>query len=277
MTTAAAAAAGAGETRAEGGAPPKEKPPEPSPFAYDLHNHSTFSDGQLAPDGVAAVGKAKGLAVGLADHALLHGQLRSAADFAIYYAAADRNGLFRGLEIDLGVPLTWPLRVLEQADYLIGSLHGLELDGRYHPFIEYFNHRLGLQDRYEPPAAFADRVRFLDAALAAFKKGLDDWPIAILGHCTLLPVVEREVPPDWAEAFIKLAVDRGVAIEISGLWRVPREDFLQRAIELGATFSFGSDGHTRGTVGEIDYCREMAEKLGLPAGRMYVPKGKRRR
>lgn len=257
-----------------------EKPaaaPEPSPFAYDLHNHSTFSDGQLSPDGVAAVGKAKGLVIGLADHALMHGRLRSAADFAMYYAAADRNRLLRGLEVDLGVPLTWPIRVLEEADYVIGSLHGLTLDGQEHPFIEYFNHRLGFRDHYEPPAAFADRNRFLDACLAAFRKGLDDWPINILGHCTLLPGVAGDLPVDWIDTLIRLAVDRGVAIEISGLWRVPDATFLRRALELGATFSFGSDGHTRETVGEIGYCREMAEQLDLPAGRLFIPEPKRRR
>jgi len=251
-------------------------PPRVSPLALDLHNHSTFSDGQLTPDEIAAVGRARGLVLGLADHALLHGRLRSAADFAMYYASADRHGLLRGLEVDLGVPLTWPLRVLKEADYLIGSLHGVEISGRYHPFIDYFNHRLGLEAGYEPPAAFADRVRLLNASLAAFKKGLDDWPISILGHCTLLPGVESEIPMDWAEALIRLAVDRGVAIEISGLWRVPTEDFLRRALELGATFSFGSDGHTRGTVGEIAHCLEMVEKLAIPAGRLLVPKGRRR-
>ena len=213
--------------------------PEASPFSYDLHNHSTFSDGQLAPDAVAAVGKAKGLVVGLADHALRHGKLRSAADFAMYYATADRHQLLRGLEVDLGIPLIWPVRVLQEADYLIGSLHGLTLDGQEHPFIEYFNHRLGVRDHYEPPAAFADRPRFLEACLAAFKKGLDDWPIAIIGHCTLLPGVERDLPTDWVDALIRLAVDHGAAIEISGLWRVPDESFLRRALDLGATFSFG--------------------------------------
>ncbi len=256
---------------------PSTTPPEASPFTYDLHNHSTFSDGQLTPDGVAAVAKAKGLVMGLTDHALMHGKLRSAADFTMYYAAADRNLLLRGLEVDLGIPLTWPVRVLQEADYLIGSLHGLTLDGRDHPFIEYFNYRLGLQDRYELPAAFADRARFLDACLAAFKKGLDDWPITIVGHCTLLPGVERDLPADWVDALIRLAVDHGAAIEISGLWHVPDESFLRRALELGATFSFGSDGHTRGTVGEIGYCREMAERLDLPAGRLFIPKPNRRR
>ncbi len=255
-------------------ASPAPVPPAP---AYDLHNHSSFSDGTLTPEGVAAVAASRGLRAGLADHALAHGRLRTAADFALYYAAARRNGLFGGLEVDLGVPLTWPLRVVETADYIIGSLHGLHLGGEYHEFIEYFNHRLGVNREYQPPAAFADRDRFLDAALAAFREGLVTLPVRILGHCTLLPRWERELPDDFIDALVRLAVEGGVAIEISGLWRVPDERFLRRALELGATFSFGSDGHTQGTVGRIDYCLEMVGRLGIPTERLYVPAARRER
>ncbi|HEY3316311.1 MAG TPA: PHP domain-containing protein [Bacillota bacterium] len=242
----------------------------------DLHNHSNFSDGQMPPEGVAQALAAKGLRGGLADHALVHGRLRSAADFALYYAAADRNVLLRGLEVDLGIPLTWPIRVLEEADYLIGSLHGLTIGGEYHSLINYFNHRLGYNPEYQPSPALADRPRVLDAALAAFRQGLDDWPINILGHCTLLPSLEDEVPVDWAEAVIRLAVERGVAIEISGLWRLPSEAFLERALELGATFSVGSDGHTKGTHGQVGYCLEMIQRLGIPSGRLFAPTPRRR-
>lgn len=245
--------------------------------ALDLHNHSNFSDGQLPPEAVAQTLAAQGLRGGLADHALIHGRLRTAADFALYYAAADRSGLYRGLEVDLGVPLTWPLRVLDEADYLIGSLHALIIGGEEHSLINYFNHRLGYKPDYRPDPVLANRDRLLEAALAAFRQGLDDWPIDILGHCTLLPGLEDDVPEDWAEALIGLAVQRGAAIEISGLWRLPGEVFLRRALERGATFSLGSDGHTKGTYGEIAYCREMIRRVGIPAERMFTPGPRRPR
>ena len=55
------------------------------------------------------------------------------------------------------------------------------------------------------------------------------------------------------------------------MWMAPYERMLRLAREAGLKFTFGSDCHTLAAVGQIDYCLEMAEKLGLTDDDMFVP------
>jgi histidinol phosphatase-like PHP family hydrolase len=78
----------------------------------------------------------------------------------------------------------------------------------------------------------------------------------------------------WSEKRVQKVVDaavkHGVAVEISSSLRLPKLFWLEMAKEAGTTFSFGSN--IRGPeVGKMDYCIEMAKKLGLTRERMFTP------
>ena len=108
---------------------------------YNLHTHTTFCDGDNTPAEMAAAAFVAGLgAIGFSGHSPLEGEewCMAPADLPAYRAAveaerekyAGRMQVFLGLEQDFFSPPP------EGAfDYLIGSVHGLRLDGR--AFVEF--------------------------------------------------------------------------------------------------------------------------------------------
>ena len=254
----------------------KDKQPA---LVADLHLHSTFSDGYVPPAEIAQIMAAKGYRFGLTDHAFYRPMDNPAAMRAYLDAVSGLPGpgCARGFEVDFGRPWPWPADVLERTDYLIGSLHSLDLDEGFLHFGPFFNYRAGLAAEYRPTLPLGDGRRFLELCLAAIRHSLARQKVQIFGHCTLLPVVADPGHPDeylprwWQEEIIGLAIDSGAAIEISGAWRVPHPEFIQLAVEMGATFSMGSDGHVRRQIGDLEYPLAMVERFGLSPERLYLP------
>ena len=101
----------------------------------DLHVHTTFCDGKNTPAEMAAAAFDAGLsAIGFSGHAPLPGEswCMDPADLPAYRAAVEREKeryagrmeVYLGLEQDFFSP---PPR--EKYDYIIGSVHALQLDG----------------------------------------------------------------------------------------------------------------------------------------------------
>jgi histidinol phosphatase-like PHP family hydrolase len=76
---------------------------------------------------------------------------------------------------------------------------------------------------------------------------------------------------DWENAVLNLCNRHGVALEISGFWRLPNMDMLRRAKAMGLSFSMGSDCHEAKDVGVLDYCLRAVEELGLQEEDFFVP------
>jgi histidinol phosphatase-like PHP family hydrolase len=91
--------------------------------------------------------------------------------------------------------------------------------------------------------------------------------VDILGHATVLPPCDElygtRFLRQWEDAVIGLCKNHGIALEISGVWRVPNMEMIVRAKEAGVKFSMGSDCHRRLQIGVLDYVERAIEEAGL--------------
>jgi DNA polymerase (family X) len=218
-----------------------------APFADapDLHCHTTWSDGSMTMDELAAFAERLGArAVGISDHS---GSLRIARgldadavrlqweDIARVQRAHPHLKLLKGTECDIlrDGALDHPAEVLAGLDYVIGSLHS----------------HLRLPEREQT-----------DRLLAAF----EDERLTILGHPTTRVPGHR--PPanlDLPRVF-RAAADLGVALEVNGnRGRLDLDVTLAaQALKAGARLSIGSDAHYARELFESARARRMAAEAG---------------
>jgi histidinol phosphatase-like PHP family hydrolase len=241
---------------------------------FDHHIHTERSDGT-----VSLAERASTVSIrphGISDHFPWPGKMRDDDDVLRYLDDAARLGLRVGLEYDLGVAP--PLRATTRASlhYMIGALHQLEVDGVRIPFDEAGAFLKG------KIASFSERERFDDGALAGrirermlevVRQGFERDGIDILGHGTMSPLaalgdLERAYPAEWQERLIQLCLDADVAIEVNEAYGVPHREFLERAKQMGARFSVGSDTH--GPLLPLDKTAAMIEAASLPHERFLV-------
>ena len=69
---------------------------------------------------------------------------------------------------------------------------------------------------------------------------------------------------------IEAAVKRGIAIEISSSFKLPKMPFLKIAKAAGAKFTFGSNGRYP-NMGKLEYSLQMAKELDLKPADMFAP------
>lgn len=199
------------------------------PFADapDLHVHTTWSDGTLALEEVVAWAQQLGVrAVGISDHS---GSLRIANglrpdEVREQWAAMERLQaeypdvlILRGTECDIlrDGTLDHPAELLQEFDYVIGSLHS----------------QLKL-----PEAEQTERVL----------RALDCEHLTILGHpTTRVPSYRAPANLDLPRIFEK-AAERGVAMEVNGNpGRIDLDARLARqALAAGCKLALASDGHS---------------------------------
>lgn len=243
----------------------------------DLHVHtSDFSDGEMSLAVVLEMARAKGVRVGIADH-WIYG-METAEELERYLDTLDRYPVYKGLEVSLGHPSTAPPELLSRLDYIIGSIHDLEWRGerRFFELGNYFRYILGENPDYRGADPIWEPAA-LESILRVYLHAIETQPMTILGHSTLLPPLflknpEEILPEGWSERLISAVVAKGIAIEISGAWKLPHREFLKKALDMGAIFSFGSDAHRDWMVGALDYPIGIADEVGIPEERIYVPK-----
>jgi hypothetical protein len=122
-----------------------------------------------------------------------------------------------------------------------------------------------------------DKQAFMDMLVEKTVDILNNEPIDIYVNPTFLPaVIASEYDTLWTDErmdrVIQAAVKNGVAIEINSRYKLPSEEFLRRAKAAGATFSFGTNNGGKNDLGDLAYSRLMAQRLGLTAADMFVPK-----
>jgi histidinol phosphatase-like PHP family hydrolase len=174
---------------------------------------------------------------------------------------------------------------LDGLDYLIASLHNVYIpEGRVHA-TRYHNYRAGLYPGYKRSLERYPRRHFFEAWLRDLDATARHWPVTILGHFCLLPELARadmsytldeDPAPDkeaaeFLDATIRLCVQHDIAVEINTKSRVPHAFFVERALELGARFSLGSDAHRLQQCGHLSYSRQMVERFHIPLDRLLRP------
>jgi len=246
----------------------------------DCHNHTAeWSDGRQSIEEVLQRAKAEGVRVGLSDHTGLGEYLNSNDRLLAYVDFLSQYPVARGLEMDLGRSFMVDDQVRKKFDYMIGSIHGIELHGMrlsFSPLIKFL--KGGLPD-YNPTQQIKDWDLFFNTHLDILKKEFESQDYSILGHCTMLPPLalgkpEEHFPEWWEDKLILLLNMNNVAMEISNRWLTPYDRLMKKAVDAGVTFSVGSDGHEPAKTCVLDFPKEMIKKFGVKEERIFDIKRK---
>jgi histidinol phosphatase-like PHP family hydrolase len=231
----------------------------------DLHIHTVHSDSQLTVAEVARLAKRKHVIAGICDHLSPYHKMFEEGAFDEYVADVRAHELLLGAEYCIGETIPVDEGRLDRLDYLEGGLHALKIDGE-----KYFFWGAGVPE---------DVDAFMEEYVAVVLSALAEDPIDVIAHATYLPGAladryddiwdERRCGELWAAA-----AERGVAVEISGRWMVPRPRQIGRALEAGVTFALGSDAHRRSELFDLDYPLRMIEQFRIPEDRIFLPERK---
>jgi histidinol phosphatase-like PHP family hydrolase len=241
----------------------------------DCHNHTAeWSDGRQSIEQVLQRAKEEGVRVGLSDHAGLGDYLNSNDRLLAYSDFLSQYPVARGLEMDLGRSFVVSDEARRKFDYMIGSVHGITLNGLrigFAPLIKYL--KGGLPD-YDPGVQIKDWDLFFKTHLEVLKKEYSEQNYSILGHCTMLPPLALGKPEDvfpewWEEELISTLLMYNVAMEISNRWLTPYDRLMKKAVDAGVTFSVGSDGHETLKTCVLDFPKKMIEKFGVRPERIF--------
>ena len=245
----------------------------------DLHAHTTMSDGALPLERVVALARERGVQIGIADHVSrrnTHMFVSSEAEVRAYLDALEGADVFRSAEFcwcdDFGAGL--PAEITDRLDYAIGSNHGFPLpDGQFgSPWWETL-----------PAPWDADPDGLMDAMVDEMCRMVRTMPVQIAAHPTLTPpalyALEDDVDAWWTDAredrYVEAVAASGVALEISNRYRLPHDRLLRKALQAGARFTLGSDGHTEAQVARLEWAAETARRVGITDAQLFVPERRR--
>jgi histidinol phosphatase-like PHP family hydrolase len=130
---------------------------------------------------------------------------------------------------------------------------------------------------WEKEAVIEDRADyFMDAYVDWHLKILYEQPIDVLANVSWLPARHADSyamlwTPKRVKNVARAFVERGIAMEISSSFKLPKLHFLRIAQEAGVKFCFGSNGRYP-NMGKLDYSLETARELGLRRKDMWLPK-----
>jgi histidinol phosphatase-like PHP family hydrolase len=220
--------------------------------------------------------QSKGIKFGVVEHAgkKVHKYpvlLSNDDDLRKYLEVLEGKPVYRGIQAE-GVDWLscFSKDLVAQLDYVLtDALTFREKDGR-------------LVNLWKPEQVKIDDAQdFMDRYADFHVEIMAGEPIDILANGTYLPgVLQKDFAALWTEKRMRKVIDAavkyGVAIEISGSFRLPQLGFLKLAKAAGARFSFGSNGR-KTAQGQIEYSLEMARELGLKPADLFTPapKGKK--
>lgn len=241
--------------------------------------HTTMSDGHLSLAEVVGISEEVSRQFGIADHVSSRNRRQFVSDeekLRAYLAALEAAPVLRSAELCWADPFAMDKAewLADELDYVIGSNHGFELDDG--TSVTPWSDAL--------PGRWANRLdEVMDLLVDNLCRLVTTMPIAIVAHSTLLPAALARSDPDperwWSEEredrFVDAVVSSGVAMEISNRYRLPHDRILRKARERGATFSLGSDGHTRAQIGRLEWSVETADRVGISTGQLFVAMAKR--
>lgn len=242
---------------------------------YDLHTHTTHSDGLASVDQLETAAREKGYGLGVSDH-LFCADMNTLDDVKRYLDDLEGRALLKGCEANIGEDYSMPDAVAKRFDYVIASVHAVpDLQGGRVALGRYFDYRVGESDYWENPFDEARSREYLETILPIVERTMATQRMDIYGHCTVLPFCETlagtDFLLDWENALLSLCKKYGVAVELSGLWKVPDLDLVQRAKTMGLHFTMGSDCHIWRDLCNLDYAISTAEQAGLCEDDFFLP------
>ena len=242
---------------------------------YDLHTHTTMSDGSVELSDLVEQEQALGNILGVSDHFFCCG-LYTERQIAAYLDALEPYDVFRGAEVNMEHNFALSDALDNRLDYVIAAVHNMP-DGRggFVPLGGYFSKRSGATSYYQKNYSPDLNRHYLAHTLRLAEKAFSTQRVDVYAHATVLPACDELYGTrfllDWENAVLSLCLRYGIALEISGLWRAPNMDMLRRAKAMGVTFSMGSDCHAPTQVGVLDYVRRAVDELALTQEDFFVP------
>lgn len=242
----------------------------------DLHTHTSMSDASFPLSELVEVERTMGNVLGVSDHLFCCG-IYTLRDFSDYLAELEHYPVYRGVEVNMEHHITLPDAMDDRLDYVIASVHSMpDTHGGFIPLNSYFQRRAGKVTGYEKNYSSDMNRYYLAYIIQMIEKAFSNERIDILGHATVLPPCEElhgtRFLLQWEDAVIGLCKKHGIALEISGLWRAPHMEMLQRAKQAGLKFSMGSDCHNRLQIGVLDYVERAIEEVGLTQEDFFLPR-----
>lgn len=241
---------------------------------YDLHAHSTHSDGRATVEYLIQKAKEGNYKTGVSDH-LFCDHNDTLEDISSYLDHVCTLGIPVGGEANIGEEFPIPDQMLQRFDYIIASVHAIF--AREAPFRinRYFAMRSGFCDTWAGYNT-ARASEFLELAYKQMESHFSRYRVEILGHCCVMPFYD-DIPYwsseiiDWENAVVGLCKKYHVAMEITSMFCEPYERMLRAAKKAGVKFSFGSDCHKLEHVGNLKYSLEMADTLQLTDADLFLP------
>lgn len=206
---------------------------------YDLHIHSTYSDGTARIEEISKYAQGKGLKIiAITDHCSHESwgskllDLETIMERRSIIESIQRENLIvlNGLEADIlwNGRIVFPKGVKKDFfDIIIGSFH-----------------------------TWGNIIKWEKSLLSVIRSGMVDvigHPLAYIG----------KIPWNTAEKVATTAADRDVALELNSQYPFPDIEFLEICREYGVKFSIGSDAHHLYTVGNVKECLELAKNFQL--------------
>lgn len=238
----------------------------------DLHTHTKFSDGDATVEDIIQVANKKGYKVGISDHAFCT-KMTTMKSIEDYLEKLERYNVYKGVESNIGDYTKWSDKVVSKLDYVIASVHTFEQDGERVWLSPYFGYRSGHKSTYNKQYKSIDSRYFLEETLKLIENTLKRTRVDILGHSTVLPFYEdlkdTTYIQQWEDAVLTLCEKYNVAVEISGLWKEPGENYIKKAMEKGLMFSVGSDCHKLNEICNLEYPIKLINQLQISESQMF--------
>ncbi len=234
----------------------------PRHLRTDLHLHSRFSDGRATVETMVATARRIGFEIAISDHYSTHFGMVGDEVLSRYLDALEQQPVYRAVELDLGHEQPISSENRARLDYCVASMHTVvdENGNRIRPDVN----------------SAASMRRYMECATAQFARGLRSGIPAMIGHPTYLPDLPREGQdalwePEYRKRIVEVAVETGIALEISTRYKAPMPELVRELLAAGARFAVASDGHGPEVIGAIDYPRRLIAELEIPDDRFFLP------
>ena len=232
----------------------------------DLHIHTQFSDGICSVEEVSKIVEVKHLSlIAIADHysELVRLPKRmSKYHLSRYLDTLENFNLLKGVEVEILNDGTVSISRTSSDlfDVILGGLHiikGIRLWGDYSPIL--------------------NKPDYVEAIRVALIKAMESGLIEVIAHVTRLPETllsesNRLITYDWIDSVVDAASDYGIAVELSGAWKIPDERFVTECLKQGVKLSLGSDAHSLQMVGDTRYGVELMKQLEIDKDSIFLPK-----
>ena len=242
---------------------------------YDLHTHTTFSDGDGTVEYLIERAKEKGYKLGISDHIYCAGLDRN-EDIEKYLEYLENYDVLKGAEANIGQDFILPDFLAARLDYCIASVHAVpDENGNLISLSEYFGHRAKHRDQYVKNYNSNLSKEYMKKIIRIVEDTFARERVDIYGHSTVLPFYEElegtTFLRDWENDILGLCKKYNVALEISGLWKQPSEQMIKKARKIGLKFSFGSDCHKLREACNLSYVEDMIVKTGICMEELFIP------